>query len=137
MRLELADGQSATLRDRLTYGQAHGVRAAYFAIERDPALQADVDMALVRAYVSAWHVLDVDGNAVSLDAPEQAPDDVIQAIAQQAADLFGMEKAEAEVPKAGDGSLPSTPAESHNGSMTLDSETSSFSTLTPVGPTQT
>ena len=137
MRLELADGQSVMLRERLTYGQAHGVRAAYFAIQGNPQRQADVDMALVRAYVSAWHVLDVDGAAVSLDTPELAPDDVIQVIAQAAAECFGMTKAEAPLPKAGSASSPSTPPEPRNGSATTDSEISSFSTLIPAGPTRT
>ena len=107
MNLELGDGQSATLRERLTYGQAHGVRAAYYLIEQNAIAKADLDIALVKAYVSAWHVMDLDGKAVSLDTPELAPDDVIQAIAAVTAERF----AEASLPKAtGDSSL-STPQE--------------------------
>lgn len=133
MRLELADGQWAELRERLTYGQAHGVRAAYFAIESNPQAKADLDIALVRAYISNWHVLDVNGQAVSLDTPEQAPDDVIQAISQQAADLFGMVDRNA-VPKAGGQISPATPPASASDPIN-GSQTYSFSTDTPDGPT--
>jgi hypothetical protein len=112
MILSLPAGQEAVLRERLTYGQAHGVRVAYFAIEANPAAKADLDLALVRAYVSAWTVLDLDGRAVSLDTPELAPDDVIQAIVIKAADLFGLTRVpvevEPELPKDGNGSSPIT-----------------------------
>lgn len=131
MKVELANGQEATLRERLTYGQAHGVRVAFFQMEANAAAKADLDLALVKAYVSAWNVLDPDGKAVSLDTPEQAPDDVIQALAQQAGDLFG--SSGDILPKAGDGSSPNTPPEQLS-SPTNGSETFSFSTLTPPGP---
>jgi hypothetical protein len=81
MRLPLEGGQWADLRDRLTYGQGHAVRVALMAVDADRTATVDLDIALVRAYVSAWNVLDLDGNAVPLDQPETAPDDVIQAIA--------------------------------------------------------
>jgi hypothetical protein len=129
MNIDLGEGQSATLRERLTYGQARGVRAAYFAQETNPIAKADLDLALVRAYVSGWTVMDTDGRAVSLDTPELAPDDVIQVIAKEAADLFGG----TDLPKAGDGSLASTPPVSPSDPIN-GSATSSSSTLTPAGP---
>ena len=129
MNLDIGSGQSVTLRDRLTYGQARGVRMAYYQTETDALAKADLDIALVKAFVSSWNVLDVDGKAVPLDQPEQAPDDVIQAIVEVAAELF----ANAKLPKAGGDSSPTTPPELHNGSTTPEPLTSSFSTLTPVG----
>ena len=105
MRLALPEGQSATLRDRLLYGQARTIRSAIVAIEQDEAAAVDLDMALIRAYVESWHILGIDGNAVPLDTPELAPDDIIQAIAVEA---IGLWKASI-LPKAGPGPSPSTP----------------------------
>lgn len=94
----LESGQSATLRERLTYGQARGVRAALLAADADRAAMADLDLELVKAYVSAWSVTDLAGEPVSLDTPELAPDDAIQTIAVQAIKLW---QGTAQLPKAG------------------------------------
>lgn len=93
-RLDLPGGQHADLRERLIYSQAQPVRVVM--AERR---LADLDIALVRAYVQAWSVLDPDGNAVPLDTPEAAPDDVVQAIAVEAMRLWNG----AALPKAGPG----------------------------------
>jgi hypothetical protein len=109
MRVPLQGGQHAELRDRLTYGQARIVRAAMVAIDIDKAALPDLDLALVCAYVSSWNVLDLDGNAVGLDTPELAPDDMIQAIALAALAKW---KGTAGIPKAGSGSsLTTLPAQ--------------------------
>lgn len=99
MRVELGSGQWADLRERLMYQQAKPIRVID-ALRKggDPAALADLDMALVKGYVEAWNVLDLQGNAVPLDTPEQAPDDAIQTIALAALGLWnGAQK----VPKAG------------------------------------
>ena len=134
MNVSLEGGQSATLRERLTYAQARMVRAAYYALEGNPMAQADLDLAMVKAYVSGWNVLDLDGKAVSLDTPELAPDEVIQAIFHAAADLFGLQKV--AVPKDdGDASSPTTSPELPSElKMTPRSQTLSFSTSTQDGP---
>lgn len=98
----LGGDQSATLRERLTYGQARMVRAAMLAADADKAALADLDLELVKAYVSAWTVLDLAGEPVSLDTPELAPDDVIQTIAVKAISIW---QGTAKIPKAG--SVPS------------------------------
>ena len=86
MKLELGGGQWADLRDRLTYGQGRDVRVA-LDVARTSTI-VDLDIALVRAYVASWNVLDIDGSAVAVDTPELAPDDVIQAIARQCMDTW-------------------------------------------------
>ena len=106
MRLPLADGQWAELRERLLYGQAQPIRAAMVAADQDRSELANLDIQLVRGYVSAWHVLDLDGNAVSLDTPELAPDDLIQNIAIAA---IGIWNGSAVIPKGGAATLPSLP----------------------------
>ena len=106
MRLELGDGQWADLRERLTYGQAQPIRQVLARADQDREALADLDLILVAGYVSAWHVLDLDGNAVPLDHPELAPDDVIQAIALKAIDLW---KGTAGIPKAGTKRSRNTP----------------------------
>lgn len=79
-RLPLEGGQWADLRERLTYEQGRAVRVALLAIEADRAATVDLDLTLIKSYVASWNVLDLDGNAVGLDTPEQAPDDTIQTI---------------------------------------------------------
>ena len=131
MIVQLPDGGTATLRERLTYGQARGVRAALLAADADRAAMADLDLALVRAYVSAWSVVDLAGEGVSLDTPELAPDDVIQAIALAAMDAWGTT---ATLPKVGNGSSPSTPPVPRSRVRTPTSAMSSSLMLTPAGP---
>lgn len=132
MRLELAGGQSATLRERLTYGQARDLRVAFLKANDDPTLAADVPLALMRAYVSSWNVLDFEGRAVSLDMPELAPDDVLIEISAAAIDLWnGTSK---ELPKAGNGiSAISLPEPVSVDSIPTSPMPSSSST-TPDGP---
>lgn len=129
MRLELSGGQHAELRDRLTYGQGHIVRVAYYEIEQSNIAKADLDLALVRAYVSGWHVLDLDGKAVPLDTPELAPDDVIQEIALAASDLF----AGTAIPKAGGEASPTTPLEQPSNGAIPGLAPSSSLTSIPAG----
>lgn len=88
MRLDLPNGQYADLAERLTYGQARTVRAVYVAMGGDRNVAVDLDITLVRAYVTDWHVLDLDGKTVPLDHAEQAPDDIIQAISLAASGLW-------------------------------------------------
>ncbi len=82
-RLDLPEGQWADLRERLLYPQARSIRAGILAASTDEGA-VDFDLIAVRAYVSAWYVLDLAGESVPLEAPERAPDDVIQAIAKAA-----------------------------------------------------
>lgn len=104
MILPLKGGQSATLRERLTYAQGRAVRVAFIEVTKDPAAYADLPMALVRAYVSSWNVLDVDGRAVPLDQPELAPWDTIEAIGEAIMPLW---KQGDGLPKAPNGRSPS------------------------------
>jgi hypothetical protein len=132
MNLPLKGGQQATLRDRLTYAQARSIRVAMLAANDDKRLMADLDMVMVKAYVSSWNVLDVEGKAVPVDQPELAPDDVIQAIQVAALELWSGEQG---VPKAGNGTSPSLPLEPPSETSTTTSATSSFSATTPAGTT--
>jgi hypothetical protein len=74
------------------------------AVEQDKSALVDLDLTLVGAYVSAWNVLDLEGNAVPLDAPQNAPDDVIQAIALACLELWKT----AQLRNAGPGRSQST-----------------------------
>ena len=104
MNVPLQGGQSATLRERLTYAQGRDLRAAFIAVNKDQLAFADLPLACVRAYVSAWNVLDLDGNAVPLDQPELAPWDVIEALGDAIMPLW----TGATLPKAGTATSPST-----------------------------
>ena len=89
MKLDLPDGQWAELRERLTYGQAKVVKRAYVAIQqRDDDALVDLDLALLKGYVTNWDVKNIDGTPATLDAIDNVPDDVIQLIAKRAADLW-------------------------------------------------
>ena len=104
MRIDLGTGQWAELRDRLSYAQARDVRRAFVASQDDRALLVDLDIALCRAYVASWTVLDTEGHAVPIDAIESAPDDIIQAITAEALQIWNG-KAD---PKDTSGTSPST-----------------------------
>ena len=133
MRLDLPDGQHAILREKLTYAQARELRLAYFNAQKDVAAQADYDLTVIRVMVSAWHVLDFDGQAVSLDQPQQAPDSIIQAIFTAGVDLLPEAMG---VPKAGGEISPTSPAESQSSPMNGSAQSSSLPTipdgLTPI-----
>lgn len=106
MIVQLADGQSAELRERLAYQQGRDLRAAFIEVKKDEAAFADLPMALVHAYVSSWHVLDLEGKAVPIDHPELAPWDIIEAISVEAMNLWSAAEA---LPKDGSAALPSMP----------------------------
>jgi hypothetical protein len=88
VRVELPDGQWAQLRERLSYGPAREVRRTFVVASEDRAAMVDVDIALVRAYLVDWNVLDTEGHAVPVDKPELAPDDVIQTLSETTMDLW-------------------------------------------------
>lgn len=127
MIVPLPGGNSATLRERLTYSQGRAVRAAFIAVDQNPAAMADLDLELVKAFVSSWHVLDLDGNSVGLDEPEKAPDDVIQAISLKCFDIW---RTAQELPKGGGEISPSSQPEPESKDSTPTSPTrSSLSTI--------
>jgi hypothetical protein len=88
MRLDLPDGSWAELRERPTHGQVTLVRKALLRAGDEIEAAADVAVAYVQAYVSAWSVKNGEGNEIPLDQPESAPDDVVQAIAEAAKTLY-------------------------------------------------
>lgn len=79
-RIPLPDGQWADVRDWLTHGEAKAVRKAWLAAGVDIASAPDVDTALVRAYVEAWHVIGRDGQPVPLERVEDAPSAVLDGL---------------------------------------------------------
>ena len=104
MIVPLQGGQSATLRERLTYAQGRDLRAAFIEVNKDQSAFADLPLACVKAYVSHWNVLDLDGNAVPLDQPELAPWDTIEAIADAIMPIWNG----SGVPKAGTAPSPTS-----------------------------
>lgn len=104
MRLPLPEGQWAELRERLTYEQGREVYAAFIAVDKDRAALVDLNIVLVRNYVSAWSVRDLDGADVPLEAPEGAPWDTLTDIAAKAIDIYKGRKD----PKAGAGRSTTT-----------------------------
>lgn len=133
MRLELPRNGWAELRERLTYGQARDLRVAFLKAKSDEAVAADLPLFLMRAYVSSWQVTDFDGHAVSLEDPEQAPDDVLIEISAACIDLWN---GSSDLPKAGNGAsvnmLQALPSESATPSSPMSS--SSEDTPAGVGP---
>lgn len=88
MRVDLPDGQWAELRERPTVNQLNLVRRAMLRISADPGAGADVALAYVEAYVSAWSIRNPQGQAVTLEQAGDAPDELVQAIALEAAKLY-------------------------------------------------
>ena len=84
MRVELRDGQWAELREHITHGDAKTIRRA-----RDD--EGELESAIVRVFVKAWNVVDLDGLALALDAPDaidRAPSDVVDTLMLAAAELW-------------------------------------------------
>lgn len=99
MRLELPDGQWAELRERISHGSDKRIKLAHRRGRDDDAAALEIDDILVREFVTAWHVLDIDGTPVPLadaDATDRAREDVIDTIALRAAEMY----VEATVPNA-------------------------------------
>ena len=79
MRVELRDGQWAELRERINHGTDKELKKLVLRTTGDESVGLDLDTAVVRAFVTAWHVLDPDGSVIPLgdaDAIERAPDDI-------------------------------------------------------------
>ena len=87
MRVDLKDGSWAELRERPSVAQVNHVRRAYLRINEDNGAGADVALALIQGYVSAWSVKGPDGD-IPLERAEDAPDEIVQAFALEAATLF-------------------------------------------------
>ena len=88
MRLDLPDGAWAEVRERPTHAQVNLVRRALLRVGEDVTAGADVALAMVTAYVSAWSVRDAEGHEVPLDRAADAPDDVITAVAKAAGEQY-------------------------------------------------
>jgi hypothetical protein len=77
MRIELRDGQWADVRERVSHGSAKRImRSAEGDIY-------DFQTELTRAYATAWNILDEDGAAIPIDAPDavdRMPHDIVRAL---------------------------------------------------------
>lgn len=91
MRIDLPDGQWAELRDRITHGDAKTLKAAWRTARQndDQALIVGFDTLLMQTYVTAWHVLAIDGKEMPLEPaafdllPEETADPIAEAAANQ------------------------------------------------------
>ena len=88
MRVDLPGGAWAELRERPTHGQVNLVRRALLLAGVQAEEAAGVAAAYVQCYVSAWSVKNTEGNEVPLERVEDAPDDVVQAMAHAARKLY-------------------------------------------------
>ena len=104
-RVALPDGQWADLKPWLTHGEAVLVRKAWARASESLEDSPDVDTALVRAYVSAWHVIGRDGQPVPLDRVDDCPSPLVPLIVDPCLELW---KGRAD-PNGLSASSPSTP----------------------------
>lgn len=91
MRLELRDGQWADLRERISHGADKRIKIAWRRGQNDETQTLELDDVLIREFVTVWHVLDVDGQAIPLadaDATDRLPEDISDAIAVAAGELY-------------------------------------------------
>lgn len=106
MRLELRDGQWAVLRERITHAEDKRLKRVYRAGKDDPEVAFDIDTVLVRVYVTAWEVRDLDGALIPLgdeNAQDRAPDDIINDLSVAAAELWaGVSIPQAPTPNSSD-----------------------------------
>jgi len=99
-RLDLPDGQWAELRDWLTHGEEKAVLRTWAAAGKDIETAPEVDTALVRAYVSEWHVLGRDGHELAVERIDDAPGTVIAAIVDAAMAKWKERRADPNSPGA-------------------------------------
>jgi hypothetical protein len=114
MRIELRDGQWAELRERINHGEKKMLMRAVQAGQRDESLIFDYETVLVRVFLRAWSVKDIDGNPIDLadgDAIERTPADIFDELSDAAERLY----LEATVPNG------STPPQSGASSSTASS----------------
>lgn len=90
MKVPLRDGQWADLRERINHSEDKRLsRLARASKASDDPL--DWQTELVRAFVRAWSVNDVDGQPIDIadsDAIERAPADIIDLLWEQASDAY-------------------------------------------------
>jgi len=91
MRVDLRDGQWAELRERISHGADKRIRLMRHRGSTDPDALLETGDLLIREFVTAWHVLDVDGSAIPLgdaDATDRLPEDIADVIIDAAAELY-------------------------------------------------
>jgi hypothetical protein len=92
MRVELRDGQWAELRKRITHGQDKEIRRARVLTRDNPEEHAADDFTvLLRAFISGWYVLDLDGKPIDLgdaDAIERCPSDITNELIGETLPLY-------------------------------------------------
>ena len=90
-RIELRDGQWADLRERITHGVDKDIKRSRTKSLNEPEEAFDWTTVITRAFVRDWNVKDPDGNPIPItdpDAIERAPDDIIDQLYPEAAQLW-------------------------------------------------
>jgi len=88
MRLELRDGQWADLRERIDHGAHKRIKVAIRKGSEDDALAVELDDVVIREFVTAWNVLDLEDNAIPLGELDRVPSDIADALLQGALDAY-------------------------------------------------
>ena len=116
MRLELRDGQWADMRERITHATDKHLKVTIQRGKADPEESFDLDTELARAFVRDWNVQDPDGQSIPIgdaDAIERAPDDIVDALARKAVELWtGATVPNPPTPASSDDSPSGSPSES-------------------------
>ena len=109
VRLELADGQWAEFRTRLTHGQAKAINHVILAEKAGNADDVDFVEAVVFAFCTGWRVRGLDAAELTWPAQwELAPDEFADAIGVRAQELW-VEWRQSADPLGRRGSNPSSP----------------------------
>jgi hypothetical protein len=88
MRVDLRDGMWAELREEPSHAQVNLIRRALLRATDESEAAADVAAAYIAAYVSAWSVRTKSGLEIPLERAVDAPDDIIERVASEAAQLY-------------------------------------------------
>lgn len=105
MRVDLRDGQWADLRERITHGQAKALKVALRRARAEDEAAVEFDTALVRTFLRSWSVNDVDGNPITVEQVDSAPEDIVDDLVQAAIPLWtGATVPNAPTPTSSDGS---------------------------------
>lgn len=87
MRVELRDGQWADLRERIRHDAHKRIKVAIRKATDDDAAAVDLDDVVIREFVVAWDIRDLDGQPIPVtdaDALDRLPSDIADVLLTEA-----------------------------------------------------
>jgi hypothetical protein len=91
MRVELRGGQWAELRERIDHGAHKRIKVGIRKAGDDDVAAVDLDDVVIREFVTAWSIKDINGVVIDLaaaDALDRLPSDIADALVTASLDAY-------------------------------------------------